>query len=549
MCRLAVTVAFAALLAGGDAAEAQTCDRGSGQCAVDADHVLLATKLQLSTKQLSAEQVRVSKDVFPSMPVSVPGVNGESPIPPVSTTMKCVISVTLLYFFVWTSLFVVSSVQDYTGNKYALHEILAGACDTVEYAPMISVLFIVTRMRAIACTKGETELYGLPQWWCKDGMVVSASCVAALTAISMLEKAVQSEGLLVILSALQYMADAALYAGFSTVIAGLYLMDSPPRVGTSIPISDTAKCIMNLTIFYFLVAILHQIGNSIDMYKAKRDSKEQTEHGTFTRTMHASLKAMDLAAMVCVLFLGARMRALQLGHSDPQQWARIFFFAATYGILTYSIAVGIGEVLPSAESALSVVEALALATLHVSTAVAIYSIFTIEAKVGPTPFISTTVRVVMGLTVCFFFVHSCLFFSEKLYENQILKTNFAVEMFKSALDSIMFCPMLCALFVGTRMRALQLSHNLGAPQGWAQDCMMLATYAIFIDLVTVLVEHAFGNPEEKHAASRTLQAVCIAVLHASSTAVMVSLFLQTRENTMTNGGGELIPGFKIPGRA
>merc|ERR1719405_198809 len=122
------------------------------------------------------------------------------------------------------------------------------------------------------------------------------------------------------------------------------------------------------------------------MYKAKRDSKEQTEQGTFTKTMQASLEAMELAAMVCVLFLGARMRALQLGHSDPQQWARIFFFAASYGIITYSISVGIGEVLPSAESALSVV----------------------EAKVGPTPFISTTVRVVMDLTVCFFFVHSCL---------------------------------------------------------------------------------------------------------------------------------------------
>lgn len=122
-------------------------------------------------------------------------------------------------------------------------------------------------------------------------------------------------------------------------------------------------------------------------------------------------------------------------------------------------------------------------------------------------------------------------------------------MFESAKDSIMFCPMLCALFVGTRMRALQLSHNKGAPQGWAQDCMMLATWAILIELVAVLVQHAFLNKDEKHAIIATVRSVCIGVLHASSTAVMVSLFLQTEENTITNGAGGLIPGIKIPGRA
>merc|ERR1719311_228040 len=64
------------------------------------------------------------------------------PIPPVSMTMKCVISVTVLYFIIWTSLFLVSSAQDLMGQKYAMHDIVVGACETVVYAPMISVLFI-----------------------------------------------------------------------------------------------------------------------------------------------------------------------------------------------------------------------------------------------------------------------------------------------------------------------------------------------------------------------------------------------------------------------
>merc|ERR1719313_166521 len=63
------------------------------------------------------------------------------PIPPVSMTMN---------FVIWTSLFLVSSAQDLTGQSYALHGILVDATETVLYAPMISVLFIGTRMRAIA---------------------------------------------------------------------------------------------------------------------------------------------------------------------------------------------------------------------------------------------------------------------------------------------------------------------------------------------------------------------------------------------------------------
>merc|ERR1719324_1688047 len=171
------------------------------------------------------------------------------PIPPVSTTMKCVISVTILYFVIWTSLFLVSSAQDLTGQPYALHGILVDATETVLYAPMISVLFIGTRMRAIAVTKGDPEYYGLPQWWCKDAMAVSACAVFALAICSIMEKLVPAAA--TAFTFIQYAADAALYAGCGVVAYGLYSMDTPPALGASIPISDTAKCVMYLTLFYF----------------------------------------------------------------------------------------------------------------------------------------------------------------------------------------------------------------------------------------------------------------------------------------------------------
>ena len=63
-------------------------------------------------------------------------------------------------------------------------------------------------------------------------------------------------GMATVLTFAQYVADALPYAGFAVVAYGLYSMDTPPSLGASTPVSDTAKCVMYLTFFYFFVAIL-----------------------------------------------------------------------------------------------------------------------------------------------------------------------------------------------------------------------------------------------------------------------------------------------------
>jgi len=545
MCKLAASMVFVLLLVAGHAADTQDCASGDDQCIVGADHALLATKLQVSKMTVWGKELAHVHE-------------HAQPIPPVSMTMKCVISVTILYFVIWTSLFLVSSAQDLTGQPYALHGILVDATETVLYAPMISVLFIGTRMRAIAVTKGDPEYYGLPQWWCKDAMAVSACAVFALAICSIMEKLVPAAA--TAFTFIQYAADAALYAGCGVVAYGLYSMDTPPALGASIPISDTAKCVMYNTLFYFLVAILHQFGVSYDLMTKKGESssasgeKAEETSSAFTTIMHHALQALDFTPQLCVLFLGARMRALQLGHSDPQPWALYFFFAASYALMVYSMLVAIQHAIGGQNKALSILEVLTLLVIHVSTAAVIASVFTIEAVTGPTPFIATTVRVIMAMTVLYFFVHTMLFCCEQMTEGGYIKTNdqgssTSVDTFKACMESVMFVPMMCALFLGTRMRALQLSRNKGAPQGWAQDFMMLATWGIFLDLVVVIAEHSFGSPDDKHIVSRVLQAVCLCVMHVSTSAVIASIFLQTVENTMVNGADTLIPGFKIPGRA
>merc|ERR1719456_1929691 len=62
-----------------------------------------------------------------------------------------------------------------------------------------------------------------------------------------------------------------------------------------------------------------------------------------------------------------------------------------------------------------------------------------------------------------------------------------LQTLENAKATVMYAPMLSILFVGTRMRALQITQNRGAPQGWAQDGMYMATWAILIQFLMVLL--------------------------------------------------------------
>merc|ERR1719446_5515 len=94
----------------------------------------------------------------------------------------------------------------------------------------------------------------------------------------------------------------------------------------------------------------------------------------------------------------------------------------------------------------------------------------------------------MNLTVQYFFVYLMLYLIITIRQfggtHLFIKT---LRSFDAARGTVMFCPMLCILFVGLRMRALQITGGVGAPQGWAQDCMYAATWSVLLQLLLCLM--------------------------------------------------------------
>jgi hypothetical protein len=284
--------------------------------------------------------------------------------------------------------------------------------------------------------------------------------------------------------------------------------------------------------------------------------------------------------MLSVLFIGARMRALQMDpvHGHPQRWAQSCFFMCTYAVITQvliSIAVPLilggkvhdgkteGDQIYEVENkclggCLMVARYLIMFCIYVGFTCVIYSVFTIQHPKGDqyTPPISVTMQCVINLTFQFFFVYLmvwiCITIKEFTGQGWPLLTN-TMENLKA---TVAFCPMLAILFVGTRMRALYLTDNRGAPQGWVQDGMYMATWAVLIQfLVGLVVPFCTGSPM-KHDEDGTpvfqpdhpialycvlaLKWITFIFLYGGTIAVITGVYMMTPENANGRGAVPLV---------
>merc|ERR1719311_386959 len=62
-----------------------------------------------------------------------------------------------------------------------------------------------------------------------------------------------------------------------------------------------------------------------------------------------------------------------------------------------------------------------------------------------------------------------------------------IGVFTMAKLTVNFAPMLSILFIGARMRALQMDPKNGNPQVWAQRCFYLCTYSLMVQCLLCII--------------------------------------------------------------
>merc|ERR1719326_644173 len=183
----------------------------------------------------------------------------------------------------------------------------------------------------------------------------------------------------------------------------------------------------------------------------------------------------------------------------------------------------------------------------------IVSVFLIEHPENPalTPPISPAMACVMNLTVQYFSVYLALFVVITVKQFTGAGT-FLIQIFEAGQKTVMFAPMLSMLFIGCRMRALQLTKAKdgtippgAGPQGWAQDGMFLSTWSVLVQVIMVLLAPVFiGMPKMDEDGNLVtppnaniivavvldiIRYICLIAMYGGAIAVMAAVFVMTPE--------------------
>merc|ERR550514_1255377 len=529
--------------------------------------------------------------------------------------MKCVISLTIQYMIVYTALALCRTLCHIMGNSpkdwETFTEPLEQAVNTVAFAPMLAILFLGCRMRVTWLTQGT----GNPPEYVQSAMYCATYSVLAMTLCVVVIpillgaplKADKETGQIddtarpfdssssfgwiaaTCFTVLKYLILLGLYAGAIVVVYGIITFVPPKGIwpGEKIPpVSPAVQCTMILTCQFFIVYGFIQFSKTFSQFG------HNFFGDTFDKAMKTATLSMFFAPMLAVLFIGARMRALQMDpvHGHPQRWAQNCFFMCTYALLAQTclcVAIPVllggkakkGKVEGDMEYEvnnvvpgiiMTIIRFCITICIYVGFTCVIYSIFTIQHPQGPqyTPPISVTMQCVINLTVQFFTIYLGLWIAQTVKDFLGYELPRLTELMEDAKATIAFCPMLAILFVGTRMRALMITNNKGAPQGWVQDGMYMATWAVLIQFLMVLgvaAAMAFegSTSEVKTDADGTvtweptnkiancimqaLKWITFIFLYGGVIAVIVGVYTMTPETANGRGSIPLAGDGKIPG--
>merc|ERR1719420_1100992 len=528
--------------------------------------------------------------------------------------MECILNLTLQYIVIYTALGICRTVLDFQGVAHSssqVHAALKHASETMFYAPMVCMLFVGFRMRVLQLTKGT----GNPPEYVQFAMRSVAYAILANTLVVLVipvfsaseieleetgEVKTKTEGnpfespvVAFIFNALRYLIVLGLYAGVGVVVYGLYVFVPPSSVweGPIPPVSPAVNCTTILTGTFFLIYFLLAVSRTYSQYVGGN-----TFVGKFEEVMHRAADTLGMAPMLCALFLAARMRALQMDplHGHPRKWAQNCFYACSIalvvqaciavvvplllngkvakgkyeGDMTYEVA----EPESMASKAMTVVRFLIMLSLYIGAIAVVCSVFTIQHPEGKelTPPLSPTMQCVLNLAFQYFLIYALLwvFITVEDFTGGALNLEKAKEAIESAKSTVQFAPMLAVLFIATRMRALQLTDNKGAPQGWVQDGMYLATWSVLIQFIMCLIMPFFtGKPytpdtldapvskENETNVSNYYGALAVSIVRYTAlvallggiTTVAVGVFMMTPETANGRGAIPVIADGTIPG--
>jgi len=372
------------------------------------------------------------------------------------------------------------------------------------------------------------------------------------------------------LTAARYLMLLGLYGGLAGVIYGIctYLPPGATDLNKLPAPAPAVMCTMILAVVFFATQLVIAFCRSFAEFTG-------VEFPKVIGLMNAACTTVEFAPMLAILFLAARMRALQ-HDGQPQAWAQNCMYFSTIAmcmttLLSIAVPLALGGSMktnpvtkestfevpnPMFGFVLLALRYICMLGFYGGAVGVAYSIFTFEAPGGPaaTLPVSPTVQCVVNLTCQFFFVYFMV--QAMITISEVTGGAIAMDQWKlfaainSAKSTLAFAPMLSILFVTTRMYALLLTDQKGAPQSFVQNAMLMCTWSLLISFVMCLASGLFmdevetdedGNVVNKFSnqylgiAVTAIRYITMLLLYGGMATVVYGLFTMTAKTA--NGQG------------
>lgn len=288
--------------------------------------------------------------------------------PPLSPMVRCIAAITATYMLEIALLEALSGVRQHFGASLLVEQqpdsphlqrlpgwkqapIALEETVSLRIPIMLCVLLVAIELRAV-------QLKLEPEAWMATAMYVTTASIALQALLTGATSTVQSapkskdasddNGFVQHVTAILWGATlACLYIGTGAVLASVIVMEEQPlglfvgaqaflqklhSLGISAdevmrkapPLSTAMKCVMLLTVVYFIIYLCMILANAVQ--------------GTTRKWVHAVLRSaqqsLAFVPMLCIMMIAVRLRAMQLRVRDPQPWAQSTMYVATFAVIT-----------------------------------------------------------------------------------------------------------------------------------------------------------------------------------------------------------------------
>jgi len=360
--------------------------------------------------------------------------------------------------------------------------------------------------------------------------------------------------------ALQALSKVAIYGGIGGVILAMSLY-----VKDGIRTSAAAPCTIILTVAFFVSFFALWLARSVSMPDDVQEV-DDVPATVFVRAGRGMAGVGRKAPVLGVLFIISRMRALELNPASgvPSDFVQLSFYAIS---ALFCLEMLLAGALAAAgtedrlfngmhlyESSNLVLEA-ARHAVGFAGIIALIPVAAGVADLRNEAGVAVPLSITSMCTSCLMAIYFSLMAAvHVLAIKQVLSgrpRSMLQETLLSACVSVSFAPQLCLLFLVTRIRALQISQQLGDPPAWAQDAMVVAVFATCVEAVCCLFLPIFsgsvckvdddGHPDydlQPMIGAFTVNMVkwvALLSIHSCVVALSLAIFFMTPESVTVRG--------------